>query len=450
MVHRHPRNVPVDLARAASILVVVWFHLSFFQLSATDSGGLVPELAISMRSLGPVGWFGSWFLQIMPLFFVAGGFANTLVVDRLVTEGHGYGYYLARRGRRLIGPLGLYLGFGTLVGTVLAWTVDPATGAGITEMATNILWFLAVYLVIILIAPAMVAAHDRWGTGVLALLLAGSLLVDMLSFATGELDVREVNLLLVWPFAHQLGIAYARGWLRHQRPVRSWLTMAGAVLGIVALLRIAPYPTSAVGLGDQMISNLAPPTTPLALLALAQTAALALVEHHAGARLRRSARLQKVLDVLNAVAMTVYLWHLPIIALSVGVLLLPSALAGQPVAFLLSTPFYTLVAVPLIVLLVPLIGLVERSLIPPMGQRQSTLLTLGGMLVLMIGLELIRSHGMALHPAVPWSGVGPVVFAVGAAMLARGSNLPAADVRLAKSRRRREGNEESVVVDGRA
>lgn len=438
------------MARALSILVVVWFHLSFFQLTPTDAGRAWPELTIAMKSVGPIGWLISWFLQIMPLFFVAGGFANTLVVDRLVREGHGYGHYLARRGRRLVGPLGLYMAVATAIGTVLAWTSGPSVGAGVSLMATNVLWFVAAYLVIVLIAPGMVVAHDRWGMAVPALLLAGSLLVDATSFATGELDVREINLLLVWPFAHQVGIAYARGWLRHQRPIRSWLTMGAAVLGIVALLQIAPYPTTAVGIGDQMVSNLAPPTTPIALLALAQCAALALFEHYGGRRLRRHGRLQKVVEVLNALAMTIYLWHLPIIALSVGLLLMPSVIAGHPIAFLLRTPFYILVAVPLIVLLVPLIGLVERSLIPPMGRRQSTLLTFGGMLVLMIGLELIRSHGMALHPAIPWSAVGPVLFALGAAMLARGSNLPGPGERLAWSRRRREGNDESVVVDGRA
>lgn len=449
MTNRTSRNVPVDLARALSILVVVYFHLSYFQLSATDTGGALPELTMGMRSVGPAGWLASWFLQIMPLFFVAGGFANTLVVDRNVREHHGYGQYLAQRGRRLVGPLGLYIGVATAIGTALAWTAGPAAGVEVSMMATRVLWFVAVYLVIILIAPAMVVAHDRWGTAVLALLLGGALLVDAASFATGRLNVREINLLLVWPFAHQLGIAYARGWLRHQRPVRSWLTLGGAVLAIVALLQVAPYPSTAVGVGDQMISNLAPPTTPLALLALAQCAVLALVEHGAGTRMRHSTRLKKVVGVLNALAVTIYLWHLPIIALSVLLLLLPSVIAGHAVGFLLSTPFYVLVAVPLLVVLVPLIGRVERALIPPLGERHSVLLTFGGMLVLTVALQLVRSHGMVLHPAVPSAAAGPVLFAVGATMLARGSNLSARGVR------RRwppglEGHDESVVGDGRA
>lgn len=425
MTGRRPRNVPVDVARAASILVVVWFHLSFFQLTAVDVGRVLPQLTVTMRSVGPAGWVGSWFLQIMPLFFVAGGFANTLVVDRMVREGHGYGHYLARRGRRLVGPLGLYLGVATLVGTVLAWAATPAAGVGVTLLATNVLWFVSIYLVIVLVAPAMVVAHDRWGSAVLALLLAGALLVDAASFATGQLDVREANLLLVWPFAHQLGIAYARGWLRHEPAWRSWAALAGAALAILALLRIAPYPTSAVGVGDQMVSNLAPPTTPLALLALAQCAVLALVERHAGDRLRASRRLEKVLEVTNALAMTIYLWHLPIIVLAVGLLLLPSVVAGQPVDLLLSTPFYWLVGAPLISLLVPLIAMGERSLIPPLGARQSTLVCFGRMLVLMIGLELIRHHGMVLHPAVPLAGTGPVLYGIGVALVARGANQPA-------------------------
>ncbi len=442
------RNVTVDLARALAILVVVWFHLSFFRISLApgDGTGLLGlvGLTLSMRGFGPVGWIGSWFLQIMPLFFVAGGFANTLVVDRHVREGQGYGHYLARRAGRLVGPLGLYLGFCTVVGTIIAWVGSVAVGVAVTALATRVLWFLAIYLVIILLAPAMVRAHDRWGIAVAALLLAGSLLVDAASFATGSLELRELNLLLVWPFAHQLGIAYARGGLRHQPELLSWLTLAGAVAAILALLAVAPYPTTAVGLGDQMVSNLAPPTTPMAMLALAQFAVLALVERHAGDRLRRSAPLQRVLGVANATAVTTYLWHLPIIALSVGILLVPTLVAGRPLEVLLTTPFVYLVAVPLLVLLIPRIGRVEQALSPPAGSRVSTGLVLAGMLVLMAGLELVRANGMVLHPGAPWSSAGVLLFVAGATAVAKGSNLTGG------GRQRWQGHDESVLPGGRA
>lgn len=448
MSEKGQRNVTVDLARALAILVVVWFHLSFFRISLApgDGTGLpgLADLTLSMRGLGPVGWIGSWFLQIMPLFFVAGGFANTLVVDRYAREGHRYGHYLARRAGRLVGPLGLYLGFCTVVGTILAWAGSVAVGVAVTELATRVLWFLAIYLVIILPAPAMVRAHDRWGIAVPALLLAGALLVDAASFATGNLELRELNLLLVWPFAHQLGIAYARGWLRHQPEGLSWLTLAGAALAIVALLAVAPYPTTAVGLGDQMVSNLAPPSTPMALLALAQFALLALVERHVGDRLRRSARLQRVLGVANATAVTTYLWHLPIIALSVGILLVLTLVAGRPVEMLLTTPFIYLVAVPLLVLLIPRIGRVEQALSPPVGSRVSTGLVLTGMLVLMAGLELLRANGMVLHPGAPWSSAGVLLFVAGATVVAKGSNLTGV------RGRGRQGHDESVLPGGRA
>ena len=42
---------------------------------------------------------------LVPVFFVAGGFAHALVVDRWRATGASYGGYLAGRGHRLVGPL---------------------------------------------------------------------------------------------------------------------------------------------------------------------------------------------------------------------------------------------------------------------------------------------------------------------------------------------------------
>ncbi|WOP18480.1 acyltransferase [Raineyella sp. LH-20] len=482
MTDRRPRNVPVDLARALAILIVVWFHLSYFQLAMTMGPGRSPHLTLTMRTVGPAGWIGSWFLQVMPLFFVAGGFANVQVVERVVREGHPYGHYLAERARRLIGPLTVYMGFVTITATVLAWLGQLPVAQYLSLMATRVLWFISAYLVIVLVAPLMVRAHDRWGVQVPIVLLAGALLVDAATFLTGDPEVRELNHLFVWLFAHQLGIGYARGWLRPgpagsgiegsgiegsgiegsgiaDGPVgppvvgqigagqigsgrvgrhrvgrgqvlpglvrRSLVIAASAAAGIVALLLLAPYPVSAVGIGDQDTSNLVPPTTPMALLALAEFALLALTEHLVGDRLRRAGWLQRVLAVVNALAMTIYLWHIPIIAAAVGLLLLPSMAVGHPIPFLLTTPMYWLVSIPLLIALVPLIGRVERALIPPLGARQSGRLALYGVALLLVGLEIIRRQGMVLHPQAPAATLGVLLFMVGAWSVRLASDLPA-------------------------
>ncbi|MEA5154196.1 acyltransferase [Raineyella sp.] len=442
MTDRRPRNVPVDLARALAILIVVWFHLSYFQLVLTMAPDRAPHLTLTMRSVGPAGWVGSWFLQVMPLFFVAGGFANTQVVDRVVREGRTYGGYLAERAHRLIGPLTVYIGFVTITATVLGWTGHLATALYLSRMATQVLWFISAYLVIVLVAPLMVRAHDRWGLRVPIVLLALCLLVDAAGMLTRNAEIRDLNQQFVWLFAHQLGIGYARGWL-HRGPVRrSVITFVAAAVGIVALLYLAPYPRAAVGVGDQDTSNLLPPTTPMALLALAEFALLALSERYFGERLRRVAGLQKVLGVVNALAMTIYLWHIPIIALAVAILLVPSLVVGHPVPYLLTTPMYWLVSVPLLVLLVPLIGRVERSLIPPLGQRQSGRLAFYGTILLFIGLEVIRRNGMMLHPQAPAATLGTLLFMVGAWSVRLGSDLPASRRELLHpgGRRREAGN----------
>ncbi|WP_194793186.1 acyltransferase family protein [Raineyella fluvialis] len=157
-----PRNVPIDAARALSILVVVGFHLMLFGVdpASVGSGGLIRTF---VGSPGPVGWALSWFVMVMPLFFVAGGFANTHVLDRHRAEGGSYGTFLVARARRLLGPLVFYIAVWTAIGTVVAWLGNLDTAVVGTRKLTEVLWFLLVYLVVVMLAPVMVMAHDLWG-----------------------------------------------------------------------------------------------------------------------------------------------------------------------------------------------------------------------------------------------------------------------------------------------
>ena len=96
----------IDVARALSVLVVVVFHTLLYRIRLTDAG-LTLEPWAAPTWLYPL----TWVLMIMPLFFVAGGFAHTLTVDRMHREGTSAGHYLASRGRRLIGPLVVFVTF---------------------------------------------------------------------------------------------------------------------------------------------------------------------------------------------------------------------------------------------------------------------------------------------------------------------------------------------------
>jgi hypothetical protein len=94
----------------------------------------------------------TWVLMIMPLFFVAGGFANTLTVDRMHRQGTGGALPRQPRTppRRPAGRVRDLLRPGVDAAAWLGW-LGPATE--LSRQLMQLLWFITVYLVIVAAAP---------------------------------------------------------------------------------------------------------------------------------------------------------------------------------------------------------------------------------------------------------------------------------------------------------
>ena len=162
------RNHVIDVARAASVAVVVIFHGLLYQVRIVDGApAIIPWAAPTY--LYPL----TWVLMIMPLFFVAGGFGHALTLDRMTREGASLGHFLASRGRRLVGPLLVFVGFCTFEASAAAWAGHVDAAVTLSRQLMQLLWFVSVYLVIIAVAPLMVRLHDRHGALPMAVLLAG-------------------------------------------------------------------------------------------------------------------------------------------------------------------------------------------------------------------------------------------------------------------------------------
>lgn len=392
------RDWVVDVVRLVAMLVVVVMHWCYLHLWVDD--GLQIQLALS----GPVIWALTWVLQVMPAFYVAGGFTNTLLVDRWRASGDPLGAYLGLRARRLTSPVLPLLGVTLAVVAVGSWVAPSLTGT-VGDQVANPLWFLAIYLFCTATAPLAVAAFDRFGWATVAVLLAGALTVDALRF-WGEVDIADLNLLLVWAACHQLGIAYARR--------RLWGVSWAVLLGVVALcvavlvLMVLPgpwFPTN-LGVRDAPVSNLAPPTAALVVLGIAQWALLTGV----GSRLlgrSPSPAWQRRIGVGNALAMLVYLWHVPAMTLMIGVgllwpeVLLPASTSGwwmvRPVWFVLSG--------------VMLAGLVWAALrwelwFARFEPTRSTVRGVLGSLVAGVAVHEIWQQGVGITPAqLLWEGL---------------------------------------------
>ena len=304
------RDRYVDFLRAFSILVVVLGHF-FIAVAFHDRGRVFVENAVG-RTSGL--WLLTWVLQVMPLFFFVGGFAN------LVSWKGDYGAFLRGRLRRLLKPFAVF---------VAVWVVVQAgfhvadVGRGdllrLSRLPFGPLWFLAVYLGVVALAPAMLALHRRAPWLTLLALANGIVVVDALRFVLAVRSIGWLNLALVWLFVHQLGFFYADGRLAGWSRSRLLALALVGLVGMAALTNAGPYPRSMVGVDHEAVSNMSPPTLCIAFLAIWQVG-LAMLARPAVSHWLQARRPWSAVIAANGVIMTTFLWHLS--ALLAAILLL--------------------------------------------------------------------------------------------------------------------------------
>lgn len=406
----------IDVARALSVLVVVVFHTLLYRIRLTDAG-LTLEPWAAPTWLYPL----TWVLMIMPLFFVAGGFAHTLTVDRMHREGTSAGHYLASRGRRLIGPLVVFVTFCAIGFSLAAWAGFLDAASELSRLLMQLLWFITTYLGIVVVAPGAVRLHDRFGVAPMLVLAVLAAAVDAWSFAVDNYELRYLNLMFVWPLVHQFGIAYQRGWWRRGPVWVAWASIAAGAAGVALLVFGFGYPPTSVGFADLPIANIQPPTLAMASLALAQCGVLGLVER-SGVLASLPPALEKGLGLLNAVMVSVYLWHIPIIALTGGALALLALTAPVAAPALLSPATLAVASTLVVAAAVPLLGRLELRMIPPLGPRQDTTLAVLAFGMLALGTLLVWLTGTVVHPGRPGSTLGVLAIWVGAWTMGRAAD----------------------------
>ncbi|MHA6624918.1 acyltransferase family protein [Pseudonocardia sichuanensis] len=408
------RDRYADLLRLFSIGMVVLGHWVVALLTLHGAGSVSTSLPLMLST---------WLWQVMALFFFVGGFAHA----RALRHGPRTADFVRARSARLLAPALVLLAVWTVLAVLMhatGYTAGPfAIGL---QRITVPLWFLGVYLVIVLAAPAMMRLHRRFGLwpvlGALALAVAT---VDAVALTSGVPQIGQVNMLLVWLAVHQLGYGYADGTLQRGGRRLAGLLAGGGLAGAVLLVfGTSAYPVLMVGLPGNEASNSAPPN--LALLAQGLfLVGTALLLRGAGTALANRPRAWFVVATGSSMIMTVFCWHLTACYLVQGVLLavgarLPAAdtvlwfpaLAGWLVACALAC--------------VGLVALFRRFERPPASLVRGAVRTpavLAGTLACAVGLfavaetgldGLVSEHGLPGAAAVPL-----VLVAAGAAALRR-------------------------------
>lgn len=322
------RNRVVDFLRAAAITVVVLGHWTMVAVDV--EGGIQPHGVLdATRWLHPL----TWVFQVMPIFFLVGGYSNALSWRSARRKNLGYGAWLRVRLRRLCIPLiPLLIAWLLFSAVALAAGVPTEIVSRASRMSLVPTWFLAAYLLVIVVAPACLALWERWGWWSVAggIVVAG--LVDAVSIALDAPLIGYPNYLLVWASFHQVGFAWLDGGLRRLR--QKLVLLACGAAGLAVLVGGGPYPVSMLTVSTDAISNSNPTRVTMAFLGMLQAGVVLLLEGPLAALLRRP-RIWLATVLVNMRIMTWFLWHLTALVglshllLALGLRsLLPTPLSG--------------------------------------------------------------------------------------------------------------------------
>ncbi len=303
------RDRVVDAMRAGSILVVVLWHWSMSVLRWSDAGELSMPNPIDAI---PGGWLLTWVLQVMPLFFVVGGYAN---LTSLRHRPRSLPAFARGRARRLLLPLLPMLGVWAVVDAI-GLLLRGGTHRSVLEWGSVVfvpLWFIGVFAAVSVLAPRTVRLHRRAPFATLAALAGAIVAVDIVRFTSGWSAIGWINVLLVFTFAHQLGYHWRDGRLTRHAP----LLVIGSLLTLAAVTGLGPYPGSMVATESTAISNMNPTTAPIAVVAVLQLG-LTILATPLLRRILARRRVWKTVVAANVGAMTIFTWHMTALVLFIG------------------------------------------------------------------------------------------------------------------------------------
>ncbi|MEV5631019.1 acyltransferase family protein [Micromonospora tulbaghiae] len=353
----------VDLLRALAITMVVLGHWGVTAIGYDDGRPAGHSALADLRWAWPL----TWVAQVMPVFFLVGGYANAASLAARRGRGGSAAGWLVDRSARLFRPttvLLLVLAAGAGIATLRG--ADPAQVRTVVWFATIPLWFLVAYVAVVALTPPMYALHRRFGLAVPVALVVLVALGD-LGRLLGPAALADGNYLFGWLAVHQLGFAWydaaradarrtgdatgagatagtaagadtagaaTRSLFRRNLPLSGRagaVLLGGGLVALVLLTAVGPYPVAMLHVPGERLDNAAPPSLALMAAAAAQLGLILLLRRPAGRRLRRSGPWQAVLAV-NAVVLTLFLWHLTAAVLLVGLLDALGVLPTPPVA----------------------------------------------------------------------------------------------------------------------
>ena len=338
--------------------------------------------------------------QVMPVFFIVGGYANAVSLESARRKGINYGGWLAGRLHRLVTPLLVLLVVWALIAVIMQFfDVSPKLIQLASRASLIPTWFLAIYIMVVILAPATYAFWRRLGFGSFWLLVILAALMDLAFFAADLRWPGWSNYFWVWLAIHNLGYAWRDG--RMGSPGRLIFYSLVAVLTMWVLVYLGPYPLAMVGSPDQALSNTTPPKITLVALGIFQFGLLLAMENP----MRRALTnlwLWTATVLINSMIMTVYLWHITLMIVFIGVLYLAGGLGlglePGTLAWWISRPLWMAVLIVLLLPLTLLLSPLERLSRSTEPSTTSPLRQVSGAMMICLGVALLALFGIGGGP----------------------------------------------------
>lgn len=296
------RDRAIDVIRIVALLAVVVGHTVMATSIIRDDVFIWSNLLTA----SPVFQALTWVFQIMPLFFFAGVAASV----QSWTPGSPWGNWLLRRCTRLYRPVFYYLAFWAATLVVLKLLLPIHVYEPVAGISTQLLWFLGAY-VLVLAAVPLLARITTTGRFVAAAATGYAVVavVDAVRINGNVPTLVGYLNLSMWLIPGMFGVAYRRRLLT----AKAALLLGAAMFAVnVALVAVGPYELSLVGIETQQLKNMSPPTLLLAGHAI-MMCALAIAAAPAITRWARRPRVWWLTVIGNSGAMTLYLWHIPLL-----------------------------------------------------------------------------------------------------------------------------------------
>lgn len=414
------RDRYVDLLRGVAIVAVVAGHWLLASPFTRDDGTLS---GLSVLAVAEWTYWFTWPFQVMPIFFVVGGYANATSWRRHADTGGTWSAWVHRRSVRLLAPTAVFVS-ATIVGVVIAHLAgtNRSTLEEAGWVAGVALWFLAVYVAVTALTPLTYPLHARFGLVADIVLVVIVVVGDLARFATGDPMWAYANFVLGWVLIHQLGYWWREATLP-AAVTRPLLLSAGAAVVLVVMVVVGPWPVSMVDVPGATLHNSSPPSVALLTFVAVQMGIVLAVAERARAWLQRPV-VWALVATLNRVVLTLFLWHMVAAVIGAAALygtgLLP---APEP----LSASWFAWRPVWLATLVVIAAGLVtasapvEQRSGGPVGARWDRPEVAGGLVgcgvpLACIGLARLTVSGLAGGGPLAIPVVGLAVFVAGVTM----------------------------------